>query len=213
MKSAVANLGGGILKGQQVLMWFASLFCPLFTSATAVQNSIYLQRPFWLGNRLLFDGSVLCLEIWDVVRQFKHQTSIQERNVTQKKQPIQCVQFAHPSKLSSVIGSSFWVAFRFWSNVWCLNCLFTKESCLAVQSAVLSLWLQTESQWCLWIWLLPRTVTGVDSDTMQKRPIVGEEKILAKECGKQAKEKEVLLWTSKTPRENIADLPLHLATA
>ena len=32
--------------------------------------------------------------------------------------------FCHtPQKLPSVIGCSFWVTFRSWANVWCLNCL------------------------------------------------------------------------------------------
>ncbi len=46
-------------------------------------------------------------------------------NVTQKEQPIQCMQFATqpPQKLPSIIGCSFWVTFRSWSYIWCLNCL------------------------------------------------------------------------------------------
>ena len=31
----------------------------------------------------------------------------------------------HPRKLPSVIGCSFWVTFRSWSYVWCLNCIMT----------------------------------------------------------------------------------------
>ena len=60
------------------------------------------------------------------------------------------MQFATPPKLPSVIGCSFWVTFRTWSYIWCLNHL----NAHALDSKSVYRWVtQDEGVSCVQIWI------------------------------------------------------------
>ncbi len=60
------------------------------------------------------------------IREFKHQTELQEQNVTQKEEPMTEGNFGVCGKLHTLDWLFFWVMFHSWSYLWCLNCLLLR---------------------------------------------------------------------------------------
>ncbi len=95
---------------------FCTPFCSFRSSTLVVSGSVLPKISFWRQCVRSNPQRQCALKQQQALnRQFKHQTLFLERNVTQKEQPIQCLQFVPPPKKKpSIIGCFFWVTFRSW---------------------------------------------------------------------------------------------------